>query len=132
MERLTNKVEVYVPTADESGRNLAADAIADALESVQVALTLECGGTTTYPATRTYLNHAGDIVRESVNIVSTFVSDQKLERVAFIARDMAATLAATLRQECIAVEVAGSLELVEATTASASAQRAPLAVEVAA
>lgn len=131
MERLNNKVEVYVPTADGAGRNLAADAIADALEAVQVALTLECGGSTTYPATGTYLNNAGAIVRESVNIVSAFVSDDGLDRVAFIARHMAGELAATLRQECVAVEVAGSLEFVEAS-ASAGAPLAKLAVEVAA
>lgn len=114
MERLTNRVELYVPSADGAGNILEAAAVSGALETVQDALTLECGGTTTYPATGTYLNSAGAIVRESVQIVSAFVSDADLERVAFIARHIAAELAAALSQECIALEIAGALEFIEA------------------
>lgn len=119
--RLNHKVELYVPSADGAGNALDAALIAASLETAQDALTLECGGTTTYPAVGTYQNKAGAIVREHVQIVSAFCSGDTLERVAFIARHIAGQLAATMSQECIALEISGALEFVESSASLGSA-----------
>ncbi len=89
---------------------------------MQDVLTKESGGiTTTAGVVGTYVNAAGDVVREEVKIVTAYCAADDALRVEGIARNLAAQLAATMNQECVALETQRGMDLVKASTGTAMA-----------
>jgi len=113
--KLATKITLFVPgTVNVNELNPGMQA--KFTNIVQERFTEWFGGSTTIAAEGTYTAASG-IVREPINMVSTFSNDtSKLPMVHALAADIAYEMG----QECVAVEVNGQVEFVESIKAAAA------------
>lgn len=116
MFTLPHKIAVYVPSTINVSENAETSLVNAFLQYVETSLASLFGGCTTIPAIGSYVANDGSLVRESVNIVYAFASDEdfskeNLKKVLYLAE----RLCLGMTQECIGVELDGRFILADTT-----------------
>lgn len=100
------RVALYVPTIDQNGN--PAPNRDDVLAYTETALARLNGGATSYPGTGSWIDDAGQLVREPVTIVESFADAIDRDAIG----EIAATIKDLLQQDAVAYVAGDTLTLI--------------------
>lgn len=118
MFTLKHHFALYVPSTFDVNQFADSSLIQSLVNYVTYSMSSLFGGTSEYLAIGSYVANNGELVRESVRVIKSFCSEddftsENLNQVLAMAR----LLCFVLKQECIAVEIDSTLNLVDLSPA---------------
>lgn len=110
---LKHKVAIYIPSTVAANKPADPALINKMLEWAKNKFASRFGGFTVTNVIGGYMSAEHGLIEESIAIVSSYCDEDGLTHVQAI-REFAQIVAKTMSQECVSVEVDGTLELVAA------------------
>ena len=113
LNRLDNKVEVYVPSSKHGGPDPIIEPIRQGwLDKVQAVMVDLFGGCSVVEAFGSYLSNDGELQRQRVSVVYSYCSEENMLGCIKEIWDLAGRMRIGMVQECVAVVVNGQMSLI--------------------
>lgn len=111
--RLSHKISLYIPSTVNGNQPASQETIDKFVSMAKNKFANMFGGFTVVNAQGGYMSPEHGLIEESITIVYSFCSSDQMANVPDI-RQFAQLVAKGMQQECVSVEVDGSVEFVEA------------------
>jgi hypothetical protein len=108
---MKHKIRIWIASVDKTGKNLSKPELDKAITGLAYILSKLNGGVTQYKAKGYWVNSEDRLVTEPVTILESFTDKLDKSKKDYL-RELAKELKAMTRQESVAIELDGKMEMV--------------------